>query len=238
MPHYKSFRKKNRYKTLKYSHKNKRKNSHKNKYRVGRGPLKWPKHSRLSRLSSRARTHQAPPPRARPPPLAEPIDDAMVARMYTFLAEEERRLQREEEAPPPLPLTAPPRARPPPWAEPGRWQTFLAEEERRLQREEEREMRIESLLEETRDLINQLELDTDLRITTNHDRFLYIEAVLPTLRDRTHDLMTKLESPDIIHDYRITNARDDLFFKLDTTARNVATIRYAMDMRESRRIRG
>ena len=209
MSQYKSFRKKNRYKTLKYSHKN--------KYRVGRGPLKWPKHSRLSRLSLRARTHQAPPP-----PLAEPIDDAMVARMYTFLAEEERRLQREEEAPsevPPLPL--PPRV---------------------LDPEIERERKIESLLEETRQLLFQIDIIHRTTMSNRHNSHIFnTEAVMRTLEHETHVLIAKLESPDIIHDSRIMNARSDLFFNLDTTARRVQAIRYAMDhfatIHESQRIR-
>ena len=223
MPHYKSFRKKNRYKTLKYTHKNKRKNSHKNKYRVGRGPIKWLVNSLRSRLSSRARTHSVPNPGGPPTRWAEPIDDAMVARMHTFLAEEERRLQRrEEEAPsevPPLPLPSPV-----------------------LDPERERERKIQRLLEETRQLLFQIYRIHRTTMSNRHNSHIFnTEAIMRTLEHETHVLIAKLESPDIIYDSRIMNARSDLFFKLDTTARSVQAIRYAMDhfatIHESQRIR-
>ena len=226
MPHYKSFRKKNRYKTLKYTHKNKRKNSRKNKYRVGRGPIKTIKrfvNSLRSRLSSRARTHQAPNPGGPPTRWAEPIDDDLVARMYAFIAEEERRLQRrEEEAPsdvPPLPLPSPV-----------------------LDIESERERKIQSLLEETSLLLFQIDrIHRTTKSYRHNSHIFYTEAVMRTLEHETHVLIAKLESPDIIYDSRIMNARSDLFFKLDTTARSVQAIRYAMDhfatIHESQRIR-
>ena len=215
MPQYKSFRKKNRYKTLKYTHKNKRKNSHKNKYRVGSGPIM----RFVNRLRPRARTHSVPDPGGPPPRRAEPIDAAMVARMHTFLAEEERRLQRDEEAPsevPPLPRSRRRRSRAPP--------------PRVLDPEIEREMRIESLLEETRQLLIQLDIIHATTMDIRHDRrFFYTEAAMQTLEHETDVLIAKLESPDINHDYRIANARSDLFIKLETTARHVQSIRDAMD---------
>ena len=212
MSQYKSFRKKNRYKTLKYSHKNKRKNSHKNKYRVGRGRFQ----DLINSIRLRARTHPAPPP-----PLAEPIDDAMADRLL-FLAEEERRLQREEEAPLPLP---PPPPLPPPLPLP------LPV----LDIESERERKIESLLEETRDLLHQLDIvrttTTNIRhVSTNirhrHDRFLYIQAIMPTLRDKAHVLLAKLRSPDITRDYRISQAWRRLDFKLEITSRQLVAMGY------------
>ena len=197
MSQYKSFRKKNRYKTLKYSHKNKRKNSHKNKYRVGRGRFQ----DLINSIRLRARTHPAPPPP---------------------LAEEERRLQREEEAPvavaaaeavpPPLPLPLPV-----------------------LDIESERERKIESLLEETRDLLHQLDIvrttTTNIRhVSTNirhrHDRFLYIQAIMPTLRDKAHVLLAKLRSPDITRDHRISQAWRRLDFKLEITSRQLVAMGY------------
>ena len=88
MPQYKSFRKKNRYKTLKYSHKNKRKNSHKNKYRGGM-PI------RMVFNDSRAPSQLRP---GVPLPLSNTPDDAgpqtrrhaEVTAMYAFLDQLER----------------------------------------------------------------------------------------------------------------------------------------------------
>ena len=188
MPKYKSIKKKNRYKTLKYSHKN--------KYRGGRGPIR----RLINSLSSRARTHSVPDPGGPPPPPSP--------------------------SPPPFPPPSPSPSLTPPSPE----VPPLPLPSRVLDIESERERKIESLLEETRQLLIQIDIIHRTTMSYRHNSHIfYTEAVMRTLEHETHVLIAKLESPDIIYDSRIMNARSDLFFNLETTARRVQAIRHAMD---------
>ena len=186
MPQYKSFRKKNRYKTLKYSHKNKRKNSHKNKYRVGNGPIMRFFKSR----GLRARIHNVPDPGGPPPRQAEPIDDVG-----------------EEEAPPEVP--------PPPEAPP------LPLPLRVL--DIEREKKIQRLLRLTTKLLfkiqlvpstifDNIEVHNPNTMTSHHINYARDGGLLTytSVLNNAQLLMRQLESPDIINDPRIINARSDI----------------------------
>ena len=180
MPQYKSFRKKNRYKTLKYARKNKRKNTNKNKYRGGM-PVSMSFSGRGLR-SSRPPLSEVPVPEV--PVLEVPVPRSILQASATALAS-----------------------------------AVLDPREKKIQR----------LLEETRQLILQLDIIRSTTMNIGHYRFFYIEAFMSTIRDETLFLIEKLKSPDIIRDSRIRNARHDLSYKLDMTARLVLTKRSQMD---------
>ena len=190
MPQYKSFRKKNRYKTLKYTHKNKRKNTNKNNYRGGM-PVSMSFSSRGSR-SSRPPLSEVPVPEVPVPEV--PVPEVLVPEV-------------------PVPRSILQASA-----------TALASAVL-----DPREKKIQTLLEETRQLILQLDIIRSITMNLGHYRFFYIEAFMSTIRDETDFLIEKLKSPDIIRDSRIRNARHDLSYKLDMTARLVQTKRFQMN---------
>ena len=88
MPQYKSFRKKNRYKTLKYARKNKRKNTNKNKYRGGM-PIRMLFSG--TRAQSRLRPEVPLPPSNTPDYADQQTRRAAdMTAMYAFLNQQER----------------------------------------------------------------------------------------------------------------------------------------------------